>query len=123
MKIFLTGATGYIGNAVALGFVKEGHDVSGLVRSDAGKPRLEVRVSRRFLALSTTSSFSPLKLPRQILLYRHPMRITLPQLRHFWMALPVGTPLTSTRVEPASMQMAPKENRQTPSTVSATRPI
>ncbi len=41
MKIFLTGATGYIGNAVALGFVKEGHDVSGLVRSDAGKPRLE----------------------------------------------------------------------------------
>ena len=33
MKIFLTGATGYIGGSVALGLIKDGHEVIGLVRS------------------------------------------------------------------------------------------
>ena len=33
MKIFLTGATGYIGGSVALGLIKDGHVVMGLVRS------------------------------------------------------------------------------------------
>jgi nucleoside-diphosphate-sugar epimerase len=36
MKIFITGATGYIGGSVAADLVARGHAVSGLVRSDAG---------------------------------------------------------------------------------------
>ena len=34
MKIFLTGATGFIGGSVALRLVAEGHDVHGLTRSE-----------------------------------------------------------------------------------------
>ena len=33
MKIFITGATGYIGGSVAARLIAEGHAVSGLVRS------------------------------------------------------------------------------------------
>lgn len=36
MHIFLTGVTGYIGGSVAVRLIAEGHQVSGLVRSDAG---------------------------------------------------------------------------------------
>jgi nucleoside-diphosphate-sugar epimerase len=35
MRIFLTGATGYIGNAVALNLRKHGHDVAALVRPES----------------------------------------------------------------------------------------
>ena len=35
MKIFLTGASGYIGGSVAAGLIAAGHRVAGLVRSDA----------------------------------------------------------------------------------------
>lgn len=35
MRIFLTGATGYIGNAVALALRKRGHDVDALVRPES----------------------------------------------------------------------------------------
>ena len=35
MRIFLTGATGYIGNAVALNLRKHGHDVDALVRPES----------------------------------------------------------------------------------------
>lgn len=35
MKIFLTGATGYIGGSVAAGLIAAGHQVRGLVRSSA----------------------------------------------------------------------------------------
>ncbi len=35
MKIFLTGATGYIGGSVAAGLISAGHEVRGLVRSEA----------------------------------------------------------------------------------------
>jgi nucleoside-diphosphate-sugar epimerase len=34
MRIFITGASGYIGKAVALAFRRKGHSVRGLVRSD-----------------------------------------------------------------------------------------
>ncbi len=34
MKIFVTGATGYIGFAVASEFAAKGHEVFGLVRSE-----------------------------------------------------------------------------------------
>jgi nucleoside-diphosphate-sugar epimerase len=43
MNIFLTGATGYIGRSVADAFIRAGHSVTGLARSDeaAGQLRLK----------------------------------------------------------------------------------
>lgn len=40
MRVFVTGATGYIGFAVATAFARAGHRVSGLVRNDAKAARL-----------------------------------------------------------------------------------
>jgi nucleoside-diphosphate-sugar epimerase len=41
MKIFLTGASGYIGSAVAERLRAAGHELTGLARSDAASARLE----------------------------------------------------------------------------------
>ncbi len=43
MKVFITGATGYIGGSVAEALVRAGHDVSGLTRSDKSAAALEER--------------------------------------------------------------------------------
>ena len=43
MRIFLTGATGYIGGSVAAGLVAAGHRVRGLVRSEARADKLRAR--------------------------------------------------------------------------------
>ena len=43
MKVFITGATGYIGSAVAETFARAGHRVTGLVRSEAGARNLAAR--------------------------------------------------------------------------------
>jgi nucleoside-diphosphate-sugar epimerase len=41
MKVFLTGASGYIGNAVAERLRAAGHELTGLARSDTASDRLE----------------------------------------------------------------------------------
>jgi nucleoside-diphosphate-sugar epimerase len=43
MKIFLTGATGYIGGSIGARLVAEGHAVTGLVRTEAGAKALQQR--------------------------------------------------------------------------------
>ena len=43
MKIFITGATGYIGGSVAAGLISAGHEVLGLVRSEARAKEAEAR--------------------------------------------------------------------------------
>ncbi len=40
MNIFIVGASGYIGNAVAMEFLKNGHEVVGLCNSDASEKQL-----------------------------------------------------------------------------------
>jgi len=49
MKIFLTGATGYIGGSVAERLMREGHAVTGLVRSDASAKAIQSRGMRAVL--------------------------------------------------------------------------
>lgn len=46
MRVFLTGATGYIGLAVLEALVKSGHEVTALVRNQAGAERLRDRAAR-----------------------------------------------------------------------------
>ena len=46
MRVFLTGATGYIGSAVLEALVKAGHEVTALVRNQAGAERLRDRAAR-----------------------------------------------------------------------------
>ena len=43
MKIFVTGATGYIGGSVAERLIASGHEVLGLVRSAESIPLLKNR--------------------------------------------------------------------------------
>ena len=43
MKVFITGASGYIGGSVAAALMAAGHAVSGLARSDASAAALEKR--------------------------------------------------------------------------------
>lgn len=58
MKIFVTGATGYIGWAVAAGLARAGHEVSGLVRSAEKARRIALAEIRPVVgSLEEPSSF------------------------------------------------------------------
>jgi len=59
MVIFLTGATGYIGSAVADALLNAGHSVIGLARSDEAAGRLHLRsISVHHGDLDTTASLA-----------------------------------------------------------------
>jgi nucleoside-diphosphate-sugar epimerase len=49
MNIFLTGATGYIGGSVAERLLREGHSITGLVRSESGAKEIQARGMRAVL--------------------------------------------------------------------------
>lgn len=59
MKIFITGATGYIGSAVAEAFARHGHAVWGLTRSKDKARELEAREIKPVIGtMETTSSYA-----------------------------------------------------------------
>jgi uncharacterized protein YbjT (DUF2867 family) len=51
MRIFLTGATGYIGSAVLDGLVRAGHQITALVRTPGGGETVASRVRRPCLEI------------------------------------------------------------------------
>ncbi len=61
MKIFVAGAAGYIGHAVAAACSQAGHDVFGLVRSKEKAPKLEASEVEPIIGhLEEPSSYAPI---------------------------------------------------------------
>jgi len=60
MRIFITGATGYIGSAVTDAFVRAGHDVTALVRGGASAARAAARGAKTVTGdLGDTAAWAP----------------------------------------------------------------
>ncbi len=57
MRVFITGATGYVGEAVALAFVRAGHSVRALARSQAAAERLRALALVPVLVPLTVGTF------------------------------------------------------------------
>jgi nucleoside-diphosphate-sugar epimerase len=61
MRVFVTGASGYIGTAVAEAFRRKGHWVAGLIRSEDKKRPLEAREIRTILGdMKNPTSYLPM---------------------------------------------------------------
>lgn len=70
MKIFVTGATGYIGSAVSAAFARAGHEVHGLARSREKAVRLAAaEVHPLFGSLDDPSTYQPAADSCQILVH------------------------------------------------------
>nr|MCU0732498.1 NAD-dependent epimerase/dehydratase family protein [Hyphomonas sp.] len=48
MRIFLTGATGFVGSSIIPELLAAGHEVVGLTRSDSGRRQIEAAGGRSY---------------------------------------------------------------------------
>jgi nucleoside-diphosphate-sugar epimerase len=70
MKVFITGASGYIGSAVAETFTRAGHDVVGLVRSNEKAARLAAAEGRPVIgSMQEPASYSAAARDSQVLIH------------------------------------------------------